>query len=449
MRGSVVNFSGAVGAFFLGGWQAAILRPLLNAFVRRGTLIVRLSDGSELSFGDCGSPRIALRLHDSRAILQLARNPELALGELYMDGRLTAEDGGDIADILDLVFSNTGRKNLPRAWRIVQDLRSVLTEFWSRNSPWRAKANVAHHYDLSAKLYELFLDSDLQYSCAYFSGPSESLGAAQVAKKHHIASKLLLDKPGLSLLDIGSGWGGTAIDLARDFEANVRGITLSEEQLIKARERAKDAGVGERCQFELSDYRTLVGRYDRIVSVGMFEHVGRRYFDSFFVKARELLDDEGVMLLHTIGRLDGPGHTAPWTAKYIFPGGYIPALSEITRAIERSGLLITDVEVLRLHYAKTLMEWRRRFETNRKEITELYDERFCRMWEFYLAGAEMAFRHIGHVVFQIQIAKRIDAVPLTRDYMVDIERAIQAAIGSRAESSEPKDSTTALSRRVA
>jgi cyclopropane-fatty-acyl-phospholipid synthase len=449
MPRSLVSLSDAVRALFPGGWRAAILRPLLNTFVQRGTLIVRHSGGPELNFGDCGTPRVAVRLHDPRAILQLVYNPELALGELYMDGRLSIEDGGDIADLLDLVFSNRGRKSLPLALRVVQDLRWGFNQLWSPNSPWRSKRNVAHHYDLSAELYELFLDPDLQYSCAYFSDPSESLEAAQAGKKHHIASKLLLDKPGLSVLDIGSGWGGISLALARDFEANARGITLSEEQLVKARTRAQNAGLSERCQYELSDYRALVGRYDRIVSVGMFEHVGRRNFASYFVKARELLDDEGVMLLHTIGRLDGPGATAAWTDKYIFPGGYIPALSEISRAIERSGLLITDIEVLRLHYAKTLMEWRAKFEANRTEIAKLYDERFCRMWEFYLAGAEMAFRHIGHVVFQIQIAKRIDALPLTRDYMIDIERAIRAAIGTQPPRSEPNESEPSFPRRVA
>ncbi len=446
MRRSLANL---FGFFFPHGWRAAILAPLLTRFVRRGTLIVRHPDGPELNFGDCGAPSVAVRFHDRSAITQLVFNPELALGELYMDGRLSIEDGRGIADLLDLVFSNRGRKSLPLGLRVVQDLRWGLSQIWSRNSPWRSKSNVAHHYDLSANLYEHFLDPDLQYSCAYFSDPTQSLEAAQVGKKYHIASKLLLDKPALSVLDIGSGWGGVSLDLARDFEANVRGITLSEEQLVKSRERAQNAGLSERCQFELSDYRGLVGRYDRIVSVGMFEHVGRRYFDSFFVKTRELLDDDGVMLLHTIGRLDGPGGTAPWTDKYIFPGGYIPALSEISRAVERSGLFITDIEVLRLHYAKTLMEWRQRFEANRKEIAELYDERFCRMWEFYLAGAEMAFRHIGHVVFQIQLAKRIDAVPLTRDYMIDIERAIHAAIGRQTQPSEPTESKPSPPLRVA
>jgi cyclopropane-fatty-acyl-phospholipid synthase len=358
--------------------------------------------------------------------MELALNPELKLGELYMEGRLTVENG-DIADLLSLLMSNLavhtprGVLKLERLWRR-----------WTRwlaqlNYSSRARRNVAHHYDLSGMLYDLFLDRDRQYSCAYYSAPAESLEEAQVGKKRHIAAKLNLDRPGLRVLDIGSGWGGLALDLARDSGARVLGVTLSKEQIALSRSRAQSAGLSERCRFELADYRALSGTFDRIVSVGMFEHVGVPYYRAFFGKLRALLADDGVALLHTIGRSDGPGVTSPWTAKYIFPGGYTPALSEVMPVIERAGLIVTDIEVLRLHYAETLKEWRRRFKANWSAAARLYDERFCRMWEFYLAGAEMAFRHDGQVVYQIQLSKRIETLPLTRDYMFESERTMRFA----------------------
>ena len=287
--------------------------------------------------------------------------------------------------------------------------------------------NVAHHYDLSAALYDLFLDADRQYSCAYFNEPKMTLEAAQSAKKRHIAAKLKLDRPDMSVLDIGSGWGGLSLELARETGAKVLGVTLSTEQLALANQRAAAAGLAERCRFELKDYRDLEGPFDRIVSVGMFEHVGVRYFDTFFRKMHDLLAADGVVLLHTIGRTDGPGATNPWIAKYIFPGGYVPALSEVMGAIERSGLFVTDVEILRLHYAETLKEWRARFLKNWAKAAALYDERFCRMWEFYLAAAEMTFRYDRQAVFQIQLSKRIETLPMTRDYMLDSERDMRFA----------------------
>ncbi|HEY2444624.1 MAG TPA: cyclopropane-fatty-acyl-phospholipid synthase family protein, partial [Rhizomicrobium sp.] len=373
-----------------------------------------------------GAPEIGMRLHDRLALMELALNPELKLGELYMEGRLTVENG-DIADLLSLLMSNLavhtprGVLKLERLWRR-----------WTRwlaqlNYSSRARRNVAHHYDLSGMLYDLFLDRDRQYSCAYYSAPAESLEEAQVGKKRHIAAKLNLDRPGLRVLDIGSGWGGLALDLARDSGARVLGVTLSKEQIALSRSRAQSAGLSERCRFELADYRALSGTFDRIVSVGMFEHVGVPYYRAFFGKLRALLADDGVALLHTIGRSDGPGVTSPWTAKYIFPGGYTPALSEVMPVIERAGLIVTDIEVLRLHYAETLKEWRRRFKANWSAAARLYDERFCRMWEFYLAGAEMAFRHDGQVVYQIQLSKRIETLPLTRDYMFESERTMRFA----------------------
>jgi cyclopropane-fatty-acyl-phospholipid synthase len=311
-----------------------------------------------------------------------------------------------------------------RAWRLLRHLYRSISQF---NPATRARKNVAHHYDLSAALYDLFLDADRQYSCAYFNEPRMTLEAAQAAKKRHIAAKLKLDTPDLAVLDIGSGWGGLGLEIARETRANVLGVTLSKEQLALANQRATSAGLSERCRFELKDYRDLDGPFDRIVSVGMFEHVGVRYYDTFFRKLHQLLAPGGVALLHTIGRTDGPGATNPWIAKYIFPGGYVPALSEVMAAIERSGLYVTDVEILRLHYAETLKEWRTRFLKNWAKAAALYDERFCRMWEFYLAAAEMTFRYDRQAVFQIQLSKRIETLPMTRDYMLDTERMMRFA----------------------
>jgi cyclopropane-fatty-acyl-phospholipid synthase len=287
----------------------------------------------------------------------------------------------------------------------------------------RARQNAAHHYDLSRTLYALFLDSDLQYSCAYFNTPGQSLEAAQRNKKCHIAAKLLLDRPGLRVLDIGCGWGGLALYLAAETGARVTGISLSEEQVKLARERAAKEGLSGKVQFHLRDYRLEEAQYDRIVSVGMFEHVGAPHYPAFFRKVRNLLAPDGIALLHSIGRSDGPGITNPWLRKYIFPGGYSPALSEVLSVVERQGLFVTDIEILRLHYAETLRAWRERFAANREQIKGLYDDRFYRMWEFYLAGAELAFRNQGHMVFQMQLARDQEAVPLTRDYISDWERA--------------------------
>ncbi|MEW6257283.1 MAG: cyclopropane-fatty-acyl-phospholipid synthase family protein, partial [Pseudomonadota bacterium] len=297
------------------------------------------------------------------------------------------------------------------------------------NPPERARRNVAHHYDLDGRLYALFLDGDRQYSCAYFEAAGQSLDDAQLAKKRLIAAKLRLDRPGLNTLDVGCGWGGLSLYLAEMAGARMTGVTLSTEQLGIATARAQERGLGDRIDFRLEDYRALEGRFDRIVSVGMFEHVGVQHFRAFFRKARDLLTDDGVMLLHSIGRSDGPGVTNPWIAKYIFPGGYIPSLSEVIPVIEQAGLVITDVEILRLHYAETLKAWRERFRARREEAVRLTDERFCRMWDFYLAASEMAFRHQGMMVFQIQLARRQEAVPLTRAYIADAEARLRAAEG--------------------
>ena len=397
-----------------------MLNQLLTTVIKKGSISLIDPTGMARQFGS-GEPHLILKFHDNHAAFEMGLDPELKFGELFTDGRITVEKG-DIAAVLALISQNLASAPPSRTMEVVRMLRQHLRRLHQFNPAGRAKKNVAHHYDLSSQLYALFLDADRQYSCAYFPNGDETLEEAQVAKKRHIAAKLLLDRPGMKVLDIGCGWGGLALDLAGEARAQVLGVTLSEEQISVARERCGNARLTDRCRFELVDYRALSGTYDRIVSVGMFEHVGLPHYPAFFRKVRSLLADDGVMLLHTIGRLDGPGATNPWIAKYIFPGGYVPALSEVTHAIEKSGLVITDVEVLRLHYAETLKEWRRRFNKHRAEIARLYDERFCRMWEFYLAGAEMAFRHSGQAVFQIQLAKRLDAVPLTRDYMTEAER---------------------------
>jgi cyclopropane-fatty-acyl-phospholipid synthase len=407
------------------GTGDGMLKQLMDAIIHRGTLTIVGLHGQPQIFGT-GLPMVTVRLHDRAAFFELGLYPDLKLGELYMDGRLTVE-GGDIADLMDLLMSNLAHIKPPAIMKLFRSARRAMKRWTQYNPETLAKQHVAHHYDLSGRFYDLFLDRDRQYSCAYFSDPGESLEEAQIAKKRHIAAKLHLDRPGLRVLDIGAGWGGLALDLARDCDANVLGVTLSEEQIARARERAVKSGLAERCRFELVDYRALTGTFDRIVSVGMFEHVGVAYYGAYFRKVSELLNDDGVALVHTIGRSDGPGVTNPWIAKYIFPGGYTPALSEMLPAIERSGLIVADVEVLRLHYAETLKDWRRRFKAHWREAAALYDERFCRMWEFYLAGAEMGFRHEGLVVFQIQLAKRIDSLPITRDYMVESERTMRFA----------------------
>lgn len=401
-----------------------MLGRLLSDFVREGRLTVIWPDGRSNVYGD-GGKEVTLRFHGALTPWQIWLRPEMVLGEAYMDGRLTVERG-TIADILQILLSNYSLHRHGKLHRMRRAIRILLRRFSQLNRISRARRNVAHHYDLSGKLYDLFLDADRQYSCAYYSDPKMTLEEAQSLKKRHIAAKLRLDRPGLRVLDIGCGWGGLSLDLARLDQADVLGVTLSTEQLAMANDRANSGGLSQRCRFALQDYRQVDGTFDRVVSVGMFEHVGAHYYDTFFTKVREVLAPDGVALLHTIGRADGPSATNPWIQKYIFPGGYTPALSEVMRSIERCGLFATDIEILRLHYAETLKEWRNRFCRNWDKATALYDERFCRMWEFYLASSEMTFRHGNQVVFQIQLARRVDTVPMTRDYMIDAERAMRS-----------------------
>jgi len=394
---------------------------LKNMFAS-GTLEVRLPGGRRIVVGDGAAPNVAVTIADHRTLARIVAKPSLGVGEAYVQGKLVLERG-TIHDLVELASRNTAhRAGGPRPGRLRRTWIKLMRE---RNERKGARRNVAHHYDLSLDLYRSFLDEDLQYSCALFEDPGMSLDEAQAAKKRHIAAKLALNED-QRVLDIGCGWGGLALSLAAWTGVKVDGVTLSTEQLAQARARAEAAGLAGRVRFSLTDYRDVAGPYDRIVSVGMFEHVGRPNYQRFFDQVARLLTDDGVALIHSIGRSEGPSATDPFTAKYIFPGGYIPALSEVLPAVERAGLRVTDIEVLRLHYAYTLDLWRRRFLANKSSIAEVYDDRFCRMWEYYLCGAEMGFRYGGHMNFQLQLTKRLDALPITRDYMTQAERALAA-----------------------
>jgi cyclopropane-fatty-acyl-phospholipid synthase len=400
-----------------------VFASFLSSLIRTGHLEIQTADRVVRVFGDRTGPRVGVRIKDRAAELELMFNPALALGELYMDGRLEVAHG-DLYDLLALGAKNLRGAGGPLWIKMVEEARVALRRLHRRNDRRRARQNVAHHYDLDARLYDLFLDPDRQYSCGYFERRGDTLEAAQLAKKRHVAAKLLVGE-GHSVLDIGCGFGGMALYLAQMTGARTTGVTLSKEQFSIAEERAREAGLADRVAFRLQDYRDATETYDRIVSIGMFEHVGLANFDEFFSNVGRLLKDDGVMLLHAIGRSETPAATNPWIEKYIFPGGYIAALSEVFAAIERAGLFVTDTEILRLHYAETLKLWRERFNARRDEARALYDERFCRMWEFYLAGSETAFRIDGHMVFQIQLAKRQDVAPLTRDYIVEAEARLR------------------------
>ena len=400
---------------------------LASAFarlIRTGTLRVTFASGRIQSFGPGGEPPIALRFADGAAERALALDPALQLGELFMDGRLIIEQGS-VFDLVSLLKRNGIRRLTAPHVALLGLWRAAQGRLTGAIKPASAKRNVAHHYDLEAGLFELFLDSDRQYSCAYYETPEDSLEAAQLAKKRHIAAKLRLT-PDAHVLDIGSGWGGLALYLAENAEVRVTGVTLSEEQLAIARERAAERGLAGRVTFRLEDYRSLEGPFDRIVSVGMFEHVGRRSYRAFFDKTASLLERRhGVMLLHSIGRPRPTFFNQPFVEKYVFPGGYIPALSEVLPAAEQAGLLVKDIEILPVHYAWTLRAWRERFMANRDKAVALYDDRFCRMWEFYLATSEAAFLHDRLFIFQMQLARHQDAVPMRRDYVAEAEATLR------------------------
>jgi cyclopropane-fatty-acyl-phospholipid synthase len=400
---------------------------LFRALIRTGSLIVTGPDGMRRRYGT-DSPQvepIAIRIADRAAERAIARNPALGFGEMFMAGRLVVETG-DIRALLDLIGYNIRwEKENPVRAALFRPLR--LAGAWDAwNWRRRARRNAAHHYDLSDALYALFLDRERQYSCAYFAPGARDLDSAQAAKMAHVAAKLCL-APGQRVLDIGCGWGGLALHLARTAGVDVLGITLSEAQLRHARARAAAEGLDRRVRFELLDWREVDGTFDRIVSVGMFEHVGPPHYRRFLARCRELMSEDGLMLLHAVGRADGPGATDKWLAKYIFPGGYVPALSQIAPAIERSWLWLTDLEVLRGHYELTLSAWYQRVQAARGEIVALYDERFFRMWSFYLAGGIAAFRHGGHVVFQLQLARRQNGAPTTRDYLLHCSQRMPTA----------------------
>lgn len=391
------------------------LHALFGLLVQTGDLRVTDARGTAYRFGDGTGTPISLKIKDRRTERAIAIDPALALGEAYMSGRAEITEGS-IYDLLALALRSCRVSRQPLALRLATHARYAFRHLAPHNSLSRARRNVVRHYDIDDRIYRLFLDSDWQYSCAYFDSPDADLETAQRAKQRHIAAKLAL-KPGQTVLDIGSGWGGLALYLARTAGTKVTGITLSDNQLAAARRRAADSGLDDLVHFELRDYRKLNRPFDRIVSVGMLEHVGVADFDDYFHQIERLLSEDGVALIHAIGRIDGPGATNPFIAKYIFPGGYFPALSEVLPAIERSGLIVTDIELLRLHYANTLRAWRKRFVANRDEVIRLKGEDFFRMWEFYLAGSEAAFRYDQLFVFQIQLSKNIDTLPLTRDYM--------------------------------
>jgi cyclopropane-fatty-acyl-phospholipid synthase len=409
-----------------------LLHYLLKTFIRRGTFRVTTARGTTFTVGDGGAPAAAVRLTSPAAEWGLLLDPELKLGEAYMSGGLVVEQGS-IADVLAIALGQNAE--LPywaRPQWLIRYLGRRLAQFNPRR---RARRNVAHHYDLDGRLYSLFLDADRQYSCAYFESPDQTLDDAQLAKRRHLAAKLLLaprqSQQDPRVLDIGCGWGGLGLYLAEIAGADVTGVTLSQEQHAIANERAAEKGLNGRARFLLQDYRDAQGPFDRIVSVGMFEHVGVNHYETFFRKCADLLADDGVMLLHSIGRSEGPGITNPWIAKYIFPGGYIPALSEVLPYIEKAGLLVTDIEVLRLHYAETLRNWRERFLAHREDVERVYDRRFVRMWEFYLAASEQSFRQQAMMNFQIQITKRQGVTPMTRDYIARNEQRLQAAEGKQ------------------
>jgi len=398
-----------------------LIKLIFEKFIQLGTLHVIDPVGNIISFKKTASPECTIRLHHQYIIYKLLWNADLALGEGYTHGDITIEQG-TLSDLLNLCTQNDALQQENQTWSIKDSLLSPINYLRQCNTRYFSRKNVSHHYDLNGEMYKLFLDSDMQYSCAYFSHLQEDLETAQKNKKRHLAAKLRLE-PGQKILDIGCGWGGLALYLAQQEQVDVTGITLSQEQWQVATERAEKLGLSDRVHFKLIDYREEKERYDRIVSVGMFEHVGLPYYKQYFRKIYNLLEDEGIALLSSIGRRQTlHANRRTWIGKYIFPGGYCPALSEIIKPIERSKLLITDIEVLRHHYVYTLQHWHARFQSHRETIKALYDEDFCRMWEYYLVGCEMAFQNLGYLIFQVQLIRSTSMSPLARDYIFEWEQ---------------------------
>ena len=407
-----------------------LLDKMLSALIRQGQLVVTDHDGTQHSYGDPAAEAVHIRFTDKRAAFDIARDPRMAAGETYMDGRLVVEPPHDIRDMVLLVMGNAERpdQKLEAPSGFKRALDRWVSRFDQINERARASANVVHHYGLTREFYELFLDEDRIYSMAYYRDPANTLEHAQRDKKALIAAKLAIPPDagsGLRVLDIGCGWGGFGLFLNKHYGCEVLGVSLAPDQVAFANERAAAAGVGDKVRFELIDYRDVTGQFDRISSIGMIEHLGKAHYDEYFTKTYGLLADDGVMLTHTIGRTGVGGATDKWNRKYIFPGHYLPALSELSQALERGNWKITDAEVMRYHYAHTLAEWYRRATLHRDEIVALYDERFFRMWQFYLAGAEQGFRRGNLVNFQMQSAKRAGVLPMTRDYIAaEMERLI-------------------------
>ncbi len=395
--------------------------------IRHGSLSVIDAGGRRHEFGSGEGTRVCLRINDRASELLLMSDPDLRLGELYSDGRIVIEEG-NIYELVAMLMQSDGEQTHALGRRLFSAGRYLARRLKQFNPAWRSARNVRHHYDVEREIYALFLDPAWQYSCAYFEDGNDSdVVAAQTAKMCHVTAKLHLDRPGREVLDIGCGWGGLSTYMAEQAGARVTGITLSPAQIQEARKRAWQRDLTGSIEFEERDYRDLDRRFDRIVSVGMFEHVGINHYGEFFSRIHDLLKNDGVAVIHSIGRSDGPGYTNPFIAKYIFPGGYFPALSEVLPSVEKAGLMVADVEILRLHYAKTLRSWRQRFVGRWDEAARIKGEKFCRAWEFYLAGAEAAFRYQGLMVFQLQLIRDVGALPITRDYMQAEEDRLRQA----------------------
>ncbi len=400
-----------------------LLDSMLPDFIKVGQLTIIDANGATHTYGPGGSdsPFSVIRLTDSSLYHKLFFNPELYAGEAYMKGTLICEQGG-IRGLLEIFAHNRVRLRKQPTQKVLRKWMKRIKKWQQKNKLPEAAKNVQHHYDISNEFYKLFLDDDMNYSCAYYERPDMTLEQAQAAKKLHIASKLNLH-PGKTVLDIGCGWGSMAIFLAENFDCYVTGITLSKEQQELAMERVREKGLMDKIDIQLKDYRNVEQKFDRVVSIGMFEHVGVVNYVEYFKKIKSILADDGCALLHSIGRKGRPGNTSAWMRKYIFPGGYAPSLSETFSEIEKSGLWVTDCEILRMHYAETLLEWERRFQNNRNTVLSMFDEEFCRMWEFYLVGCEYSFRYGKQINFQIQLTKNVDSLPLTRNYISEVEKS--------------------------